>query len=136
MSATLTADDLLRGLLAALVENHNDEVLGTRPQIHKAFRRVLSHLRETPFADRVDLWEVDYDPLYGQSRWLDRALTRAQRGRMISFPNPTYERMQIRLGHEEAEGILNRLGEREQFVKLAKLFTDQLPSDEPATVAP
>jgi hypothetical protein len=132
----LTADDLLRGLLAALVVNESKDVSGTRPEIHRAFYRVLKSVGQAPLAHQIEvnLDDVDFDPLYGQSRWLDRALTRAQRGRVVSFPNPTYELMQVQFGREEAAAILEDLRAREPFIELARLFASQLSRDEPSTV--
>lgn len=132
----LTADDLLRGLLAALVVNESKEVPGTRPEIHRAFYRVLNSVRQAPLADQIEvnLDDVDFDPLYGQSRWLDRALTRAQRGRVVCFPNPTYERMEVLFGKDEAAAILEGLQAREPFIELARLFAGHLTRVEPSTV--
>ena len=63
----------------------------------------------------VDLLEVDFDPLYGLSGWLDRALTTAQRDLLISFPNPSYDQIEIRYRPEEATRVLNRIGNADVF---------------------
>ncbi len=140
MKVQITADDLLRGLLAALTINSKGpaSLEGSRPRIHRAFRRVLEQVEQPPFSAQVqvDLFDVDFDPLYGQSRWLDRALTRAQRGRVISFPNPRYQRIDVQLGAKEASDVLDEIGAREPFLELARLFRNELPSVQPEAAAP
>ena len=137
MTRELTADDFLRGLLAALAFMDKKSLGAVRPRIHRAFRRVVDRAQEPSFGPdfTVDLTAVDFDPLFGQSRWLDRALTRAQRGRVISFPNPSYEVMQVRFDQHEADRILDQLGARERFLELAQVFAGELPSAERRSAA-
>jgi len=126
----LTAEQLFRGLMAALAVDKSTTMLnGTRPQIHRAFRKVLDAVQGPRFSNRlaVDTSDIDFDPLYGQSSWLDRSLTRAQRGRVISFPNPSYERMQVRFEASEADEILSELGGAAPFLELAQIFRAELP---------
>lgn len=126
----LTPDEFFRGLMAATAVAGSTTLNGTRPQIHRAFRKVIEMLQERPFTDRlsVDTFDIDFDPLYGQSSWLDRMLARAQRGRVISFPNPTYERMQVKYDTDEAADILAELGDADVFEQLARVFTSELPN--------
>ena len=134
----LTADQLFRGLMAAIAKTGSTTLQGTRPQIHRAFRKVLDALQESRFSERlnVDTFDIDFDPLYGQSSWLDRTLARAQRGRVISFPNPTYQRMQVKFDETEAAEILEELGGGGPFEELARVFTSELPNAKRDTVAP
>lgn len=129
----ISADDFLRGLLAALAVSGRKVLNATQPEIHRAFYRVVSELKKPELRAtlNVDLFDVDYDPLYGQSRWFDRALTRAQRNLLISFPNPTYEKMQVKYGEQAGNQILNDLGARVAFAKLADLFYQELNSERP-----
>lgn len=124
----MPAEDFLRGLLAALaVENHK-LLPASQPQIHRAFYRVVKELKkpETKSVLDVDLLDVDYDPLYGQSRWFDRAIARAQRNLIVSFPNPTYNNVFIRYEPDEGDRILDALGPRSTFKRLADLFFNEL----------
>jgi hypothetical protein len=133
LTRQLTADQMFRGLMAAVAKDGPTMLNGTRPQIHRAFRKVLDAVREKRLSAPLDVetFDIDFDPLYGQSSWLDRALTRAQRGRVISFPNPTYERMQVRFESIEAEEILDELGGGAPFEELARIFTRELPGAKP-----
>jgi hypothetical protein len=84
--------------------------------------------------DVIDLADVDYDPLYAQSRWFDRELTRAQRNLVLSFPNPTYATIAIKYGEDEANRILDAFsGARDTVIRLAEFFHQQL--NEPQQVA-
>ena len=78
------------GLLAAIRLQRDEGVIEGEPtEVHRAFYRVLKELRKGGVLD-VDLFEVDYDPLYGQSGWFDRALTTAQRDAVLGFSNPSH----------------------------------------------
>jgi hypothetical protein len=88
---------------------------------------VLKELPKSVFLD-VDLFEVDYDPLYGQSGWFDRALTTAQRDAVLGFANPSYKKITIKYTKDEGNAILNELGARAEFQRLAEVFTKSLDS--------
>src|SRR5580698_5470238 len=82
------------GLLAA-ISLKNSVIEGEPTEVHRAFYRVLKELRKGS-ALNVDLFDVDYDPLYGQSGWFDRALTTAQRDAVLGFANPSYKKIMIK----------------------------------------
>jgi hypothetical protein len=64
---------------------------------------VLKELRKGGVLD-VDLFEVDSDPLYGQSGWFDRALTTAQRDAVLGFANPSHMILKITIKYSRNEG--------------------------------
>jgi hypothetical protein len=96
-------------------------------QIHKAFRQVLSEVKDSRVLD-VDFSDVDYDPLYGQSGWLDQFLARAQLDLMISYPNPSYGRIEIKVTPREGEEMLGEYpnGQGAIFKKLSEGFFEKL----------
>ena len=128
--AQLSANDFLRGLLAALAAKKQNFLSANQSELHRAFHKVLKQLRSPHFSKTlsVDVLDVDYDPLYGLSGWLDRALTSAQRDLLISFPNPSYDRIDIRFGQAEGRRIVEALGSPDTFFELAESFSRELNS--------
>ena len=122
---TIAAQAFAEGLLAALVTDNHKEIDATQAQLHKAFRQIVQAAAESQELS-VDLSDVDYDPLYGVSGWLDEFLARAQRDLMISRPNPSYSRIEITLRPEEAEDLLGRLPNRIAIKHLSEIFWDQI----------
>jgi hypothetical protein len=124
-----TPEEFFDGLLAAL-RQQREVIEGEPTQVHRAFYRVLKELQKGSGID-VDLFEVDYDPLYGQSGWFDRALTTAQRDAVLGFANPSYKKITIRLTKEESAAILDAMGAKEEFQRLAGVFTESLTAATP-----
>jgi len=122
----LAPENFFDGLLAA-IRLQNEFIEGEPTDVHRAFYRVLKELPKSVFLD-VDLFEVDYDPLYGQSGWFDRALTTAQRDAVLGFANPSYKKITIKYTKDEGNAILNELGARAEFQRLAEVFTKSLDS--------
>jgi len=122
----ITPEQFFNGLLAAIrLQEKTGVIQGEQTEVHRAFYRVLKELQKSAVLD-VDLFEVDYDPLYGQSGWFDRALTTAQRDAIIGFANPSYKNITIKYSEGEGEEILNSIGAREEFQRLAEVFTGSL----------
>ena len=122
----LSAREFGEALIAAMAAQGTEEITGTQPQVHRAFRNVLTELTaNTNLA--VDLSDVDYDPLYGLSGWLDEFLARAQRDLLISFPNPSYDRIEIKLTRGEGEEHLSQYkNDAEVLKRLSSLFVNEL----------
>lgn len=126
--AKLGANDFLHGFLSALAVLGHTDLSSNSTSLHRAFGSVLKKL-DHPATRKwlnVDSIDVDFDPLYGMSPWFDRALTRAQRDMLISFPNPSYDRLEIRFGKDEAEQKLKAFGRRSELLELAREFTKNL----------
>lgn len=124
-----TPEQFFEGLLAALRLSSQAGVIEGEPTaVHRAFYRVLKALRKSEVFD-VDLFEVDYDPLYGQSGWFDRALTTAQRNAVIGFANPSYNSITIKYTPSEGEHILDSFGGKEEFQRLAGVFASSLDAN-------
>jgi hypothetical protein len=125
----MTANEFFRGLLAALAVKHKNELPARHSDINRAFRTVLREIQKPEVQRQLnikDLIEIDYDPLYGQSRWFDRALTRAQRDHIISFPNPSYDKINIKYEQQAGRAILDRLESHQTIESLADIFAQQL----------
>lgn len=120
----MSPDDFAEGLLAALAIIGDTTISVTQNQLHRAFRRVLAEA-ERPEILGVDSRDVDYDPLYQLSGWLDKFLARAQRDLLISSPNPSYGRIVINLNPIEGASILKEHGEEAKFKKLAAMFLQE-----------
>lgn len=121
---TITAQEFAEGLLAGLAADEHKDIDATQAQLHRAFRQVVQIAKETKGLS-VDLSDVDYDPLYGVSGWLDEFLARAQRDLMISRPNPSYSRIEITLTPEDIEELLGRLPNRTAIKNLSEMFWEQ-----------
>ena len=122
----MSPDDFAEGLLAALAATEQTQIPVNQNQLHRAFRRVLAEAQKADSLG-VDSHDVDYDPLYQLSGWLDKFLARAQRDLLISSPNPSYGRIVVNLTPEEGQIILNEHGNQEAtFRKLATMFLQEL----------
>jgi hypothetical protein len=124
-----TPEQFFDGLLAA-IRLQKDVIEGEPTDVHRAFYRVLKELQRSGVLD-VDLFEVDYDPLYGQSGWFDRALTTAQQDAVLGFANPSYKKITIKYSHAEGAAILDSTGAKDEFQRLAEVFTKSLNTAAP-----
>lgn len=121
-----TPEQFFDRLLAAIRLKSN-VIEGEPTEVHRAFYRVLKELQKNGSILDVDLFEVDYDPLYGQSGWFDRALTTAQRDAVLGFANPSYKKIIIKYSEDEGTAILDSTGgAKDEFRRLADVFTDSL----------
>jgi hypothetical protein len=128
----LTPEEFFDGLLAA-IRLQTEVIEGEPTEVHRAFNRVLKELPRSHVLD-VDLFDVDYDPLYGQSGWFDRALTTAQRDAILGFANPSYKKIIIKYTTAEGNEILDSItvdGAKDEFQRLASVFTRSLAAAVP-----
>jgi len=123
LSGTLSARQFAEGLLAGLATAGKTKI--SVGQIHRAFRQILSEVEESKVLD-VDFSDVDYDPLYGQSGWLDQFLARAQRDLMVSYPNPSYGRIEIKVTPSEGQEMLDEYANGAIFKELSESFFRKL----------
>lgn len=125
----MTANEFFRGLLAALASKNRTALPAKHSDIHSAFVRVLREIQKPEIQSQLnieDVIEIDYDPLYGRSRWFDKALTRAQRDHIVSFPNPSYDKINIKYEPEAWKALLDKLESRQAIENLAEIFHGQL----------
>src|SRR5689334_10613082 len=111
--STLTPDRFFAGFLAALTLEEPEHLSANRTLLNRAFLRTV----ESPAAKVFDTeaLNIDFDPLYGVSPWFERQLTRAQRDLLISFPNPSYSVVHIKLTASSAALLLDRIGSGDAF---------------------
>jgi len=120
----LSARQFAEGLLAGLAVANFREITASQLQLHKAFRHIQVIAKSQ--AMNVDFSDVDYDPLYGLSGWLDEFLARAQRDLMISAPNPSYGRIEINVTQDEGEHLLASYPNATLFKSLSETFANEL----------
>jgi hypothetical protein len=125
VTGTLSARQFAEGLLAGLAAVDQSQIKASQICLHRAFKQVLSEASKNKTL-KVDFSDVDYDPLYGLSGWLDEFLARAQRDLMISSPNPSYERIEIKVTRDEGEKLLAQYPNGAVFKDLSKLFIAEL----------
>lgn len=123
ISKALSARQFAEGLLAGLAASGRNKIAANR--IHKAFRQVVIEVEESRVLE-VDFSEVDYDALYGQSGWLDQFLARAQRDLMISYPNPSYGRIEIKVTRKEGKEILDEYPQSAAIQRFSDSFYKKL----------
>ena len=125
---------LFRGLLAALAAGDHTVLKAGQTAFHRAFYRVVQELQSgrVSLPERIDFREVDFDPLYGLSGWLDLALTRAQRDSLVSFANPSYRRIEIRYTRHEGQRQLRASAMRQPLEELSAIFLRELAEEHPA----
>jgi hypothetical protein len=134
--ADMTSNEFFRGLLAALAATGQKDLPANHAEIHRAFYQVLRVVQSPETRKQLDiedLIDIDYDPLYGQSGWFDRALTRAQRDHIISFPNPSYDTISIKYDPDSSREVLQRLRSRPTIERLAQIFLNELKPKQEAT---
>lgn len=122
--AVVDQDVFFKGLLAALAM-HQQVLEGTRSELHSAFFEAVRAAEREHLID-ADALEIDFDPLYEVSPWFDHALTRAQQKLWVSFPNPSYERVQICYDADEAKAVLRSTGCSDKFEVIATTFLQHL----------
>ncbi len=121
----LSADKFFEGLIAALAAQGEKNISASQVQLHKAVRIVLREIEKQHYPE-IDLSDVDYDPLYELSGWFDKFLARAQRDLLISFPNPSYSRIEIQLTQDEGKHLMSELGHEEALNDFSKLLMQEL----------
>lgn len=119
-------DKYFAGFLAGLKLVHPERLTGNRTAFNRAFYTAVNS-PSGQFFQKAAL-DIDFDPLYGVSPWFERQLTRAQSDLLISFPNPSYSAVDIKLNGEQAERLLAQFGEADQFKALAREFVSLLTS--------
>lgn len=117
-------DRFFAGFLAGLKIVHPERLTGNRAAFNRAFYTAVNSPSGQFFGPEA--LDIDFDPLYGVSPWFERQLTRAQSDLLVSFPNPSYSAVDIKLRQEQAERLLAQLGDADHFIELAKEFVSRL----------
>lgn len=113
------ADDLLLGALAVLALRGTKVLPVNEVSFHEHFSAALNVFSEAdPEISHLATF-YHRDPVTGTYDELDRALIAAEQHRFVTFPNPTYSRLQINLSKRAAERLLEEWGDRRSVFERA-----------------
>jgi light-regulated signal transduction histidine kinase (bacteriophytochrome) len=124
MSERLSADDFFTGLFAALALKGKSAFTLRSTRFDEAVAEAYRELREQASDSGVDVrFRIRLHPLYGDSTTIRDSLTRAAQRDLISFDNPEYQDVRLKLSSESAELFLEGLPlRRELYLHLADRF--------------
>ncbi len=124
MPSRMTADDFFAGLFAALA-NRGLTMFSIRiDQFDSVVKGVFDHLADRAEAKDVQLrFRIKPHPVHHDSLTIQSALARAAQRDLISFDNPEYQDIRIKLAADEARRILEGLpGGAALYTELAEDF--------------
>jgi len=126
MTDRMTADDFFAGLFAALARRGLTTFSIRVDQFDPIVRRVFDRLTERAGQENLNLrFRIKPHPVHQDSLTIQSALARAAQRDLISFDNPEYQDIKIKLATDEAERILEGLPGRPRFYDdLADEFVD------------
>jgi hypothetical protein len=109
MSVRITADDFFAGLFAVLAQRERMALSIRVDQFDSVLATVFERLRERA-GDDVNLrFRIRTHPMHRDSPTVQDALGRAAQRDLISFNNPEYQDITIKLASDEATRILENL---------------------------
>jgi hypothetical protein len=110
MSSRITADDFFAGLFAALARRGETSFSIRVDQFDPVIKGVYDDLETRAGDEGVQLrFRIQPHPVHKDSLTVQGALARAAQRDLISFDNPEYQDIRIKLAPEEAEKILRGL---------------------------
>jgi hypothetical protein len=135
MDRPLTEEQMVEGLLAALVLLGEHRVVTAHDEHHRRFERVIEEL-ERARQEGVDGAGAMPDALRangvtGRFRELDAALGRLQSGGMIGAANPLYPAVELKAGPRTAAKLLERFYTEPQsqlLQRLARVYQAGIPA--------
>lgn len=124
MPDRLTADDFFAGLLAALAKRRKTVFSIRTDQFDPVVKEVYEKLAANATAEGLNLrFRIKPHPIHRDSLTIQNALARAAQRDIISFDNPEYQDIRIKLGKKDADRILETLpGRSELYDELAEDF--------------
>jgi hypothetical protein len=124
MPSRITADDFFAGLFAALATRGENTLSIRVDQFDPVIKGVFDFLAEKAEDEDVNLrFRIKPHPIHHDSLTIQGALARAAQRDLISFDNPEYQDIRIKLGAEEARRILEGLpGAPDLYDRLADRF--------------
>lgn len=124
MPERITADDFFAGLFASLAARGETTLSIRIDKFDPVIKRVYDLLVAASESENVQLrFRVQPHPIHQDSLTIQGALARAAQRDLISFDNPEYQDIQIKLGGEEARQILSGLpGSPDLYERLADNF--------------
>ncbi len=124
MAERMTSDDFFTGLFAALaIRGHHVLTLRTE-RFDQAIETIVNELMRTAKAKDIDVrFRVRLHPIHGDSQTVRDALASAAQRDLISFDNPEYQDIRLRIGVNDAKEFLNAIpGGEPLFSDLASKF--------------
>src|SRR4051812_6477545 len=123
MPARMTADDFFAGLFAALARRGLTTFSVRVDQFDPIVKSVFDQLTERAQQEDINLrFRIKPHPVHEDSLTIQNALSHAAQRDLISFDNPEYQDIRIKLASDEAERILEGLPGR---VALYEQLADQ-----------
>ena len=124
---TMTADDLVTGLLAELKLRGWTELEVSDRRFDRAVATVYETLTGLDDAKDLDIdFQISLDPIHGDSAVVQQALSVAVQGRVVGRVNPSFRRLHIYLTDERSRRLLTRLpGGRGLYAKLTDIFLER-----------
>ncbi len=124
MADRLTADDFFAGLLAALAKRRRTVFSIRVDQFDPVVKQVYEKLAANATAEGLNLrFRIKPHPIHRDSLTIQNALARAAQRDLISFDNPEYQDIRIKLGTADADRILQGLpGRPNLYDDLAEEF--------------
>jgi hypothetical protein len=122
----MTADDFFAGLFAALAKRGLTTFSIRVDQFDPVVKGVFDHLAQHAAEDDIQLrFRIKPHPVHRDSLTIQSALARAAQRDLISFDNPEYQDIRIKLAADEALRILDGLpGRPELYDELAEEFVE------------
>jgi hypothetical protein len=126
MASRMTADDFFAGLFAALASRGLTTFSIRIDQFDPVVKSVFDRLAVRAEAEGIELrFRVRPHPVHHDSLTIQNALARAAQRDLISFDNPEYQDIRIKLAGDEARRILSKLpGGPALYDGLADEFVD------------
>jgi hypothetical protein len=133
--ARMTADDFFAGLFAALAQRGLTTFSIRVDQFDPVVKRVFDRLQARATDEDVALrFRIKPHPIHHDSLTIQNALARAAQRDLISFDNPEYQDIRIKLAADEARRILDGLpGGTALYEDLAEEFVGVYSGVERAT---
>ena len=126
MPSRMTADDFFAGLFAALAMRGLTTFSVRIDQFDPVVKGVFDHLAQRAAQADIQLrFRIKPHPVHRDSLTIQNALARAAQRDLISFDNPEYQDIHIKLGADEARRVLEGLpGGPDLYEGLADEFVD------------
>lgn len=125
MAESMTADDFVTGIFAVLAVQGHRVLDGVDRLFDESMAEAYRFLVDEYADASLDVdFQVNPDPLHGDSTVIQDALMVAIQSRVVARINPTFRRVRIILPPERAQGLLNKNlpGGMSLYEKLAEKF--------------
>jgi hypothetical protein len=110
MAQRMTSDDFFTGLFAALALRGHHVLTLRAERFDQAIESIVDELMKKARANDIDVrFRVRLHPIHGDSQTVRDALASAAQRDLISFDNPEYQDIRLRIGANDAKAFLDTL---------------------------